>query len=213
MFENSIYQGLGLSEFNIKNMDFYKIKNILKKIIMINVNNIQPVMITKYLKFIEILSTNTNIEPYIRFNHIINTDTCGWVKVTDYEVEDKDKKKLTLSTIFVLRGEQNVNSKDKDGKTITTKKPAVVFVANLPLNVDLTIKPQMQIDGKKVIDLTLTNCNQNDGCKAIGSLNNDSIEKMKKGKILSVITRSFGSAQNIKIDFPLKDFDSEFKKI
>jgi DNA polymerase elongation subunit (family B) len=32
----------------------------------------------------------SNIEPYIRFNHIINTDTCGWVKVTDYELEDKN---------------------------------------------------------------------------------------------------------------------------
>ena len=129
------------------------------------------------------------------------------------EVEDKDKKKLTLSTIFVLRGEQNVNSKDKDGKTLTTKKPAVIFVANLPLNVDLTAKPQLQIDGKKVLDLTFTNCNQNDGCKTMSILSNDTLEKMKKGKTLSVITRSFGSAQNIKIDFPLKDFDSEFKKI
>ncbi len=129
------------------------------------------------------------------------------------EVEDKDKKKLTLSTIFVLRGEQNVNSKDKDGKTLTTKKPAVIFVANLPLNVDLTVKPQLQIDGKKALDLTFTNCNQNDGCKTMSILSNDTLEKMKKGKTLSVITRSFGSAQNIKIDFPLKDFDSEFKKI
>ena len=129
------------------------------------------------------------------------------------EIVDKDKKKLTLSTIFVLKGEQNVNSKDKDGKTITTKKPAVVFVANLPLNVDLTIKPQLQIDGKKAIDLTLTNCNQNDGCKAIGILSNDTLDKMRKGKTVSIITRSYGSPQNIKIDFPLKDFDSEFKKI
>lgn len=129
------------------------------------------------------------------------------------EVEDKDKKKLTLSTIFVLRGEQNVNSKDKDGKTLTTKKPAVIFVANLPLNVDLTAKPQLQIDGKKALDLTFTNCNQNDGCKTMSILSNDTLEKMKKGKTLSIITRSFGSAQNIKIDFPLKDFDSEFKKI
>jgi invasion protein IalB len=106
-----------------------------------------------------------------------------------------------------------VNSKDKDGKTITTKKPAVLFVANLPLNVDLRTKPQLQIDGKKVIDLTFTNCNQKDGCKTIGSLSNDNIEKMKKGKVLSVITRSYDSPQNIKIDFPLKDFDSEFKYI
>jgi invasion protein IalB len=129
------------------------------------------------------------------------------------EAEDKDKKKFTVSTIFVPKGEQNVNSKDKDGKTITNIKPAVIFVANLPLNVDLTINPQLQINGKKVLDLTLTNCNQNDGCKAIGSLSNDILEKMKKGKTLSVLTRSFGSPQNIKIDFPLKDFDSEFKKI
>ncbi len=129
------------------------------------------------------------------------------------EVEDKDKKKFTFSTIFVLKGEENVNSKDKDGKTITTKKPAVIFVANLPLNVDLTAKPQIQIDGKKALDLTFTNCNQNDGCKSMGILRNDTLEKMRKGKTLSVVTRSFGSAQNIKIDFPLKDFDSEFKKI
>ena len=129
------------------------------------------------------------------------------------EVEDKDQKKFTFSTIFVLKGEQNVNSKDKDGKTITTKKPAVLFVANLPLNVDLTAKPQLQIDGKKALDLTFTNCNQNDGCKTMGILSNDTLEKMGKGKTLSVITRSYGSAQNIKIDFPLKDFDSEFKKI
>ena len=140
-----------------------------------------------------------------------NKENCSIV--IKNEVEDKDKKKLTLSTIFVLKGEQNVASKDKDGKTITTKKPAVIFVANLPLNVDLTVKPQLQIDEKKAIDLTFTNCNQNDGCKTMGILSNDILEKMRKGKALSVITRSFGSAQNIKIDFPLKDFDSEFKKI
>ena len=140
-----------------------------------------------------------------------NKENCSIV--IKNEVEDKDKKKLTLSTIFVLRGEENVNSKDKDGKTITTKKPAVLFVANLPLNVDLTVKPQLQIDDKKAIDLNFTNCNQDDGCKTIGILSNDILEKMRKGKTLSVMTRSYGSAQNIKIDFPLKDFDSEFKKI
>jgi invasion protein IalB len=140
-----------------------------------------------------------------------NKETCS-ISIKN-EVEDKDKKKLTLSTIFVLKGEQNVNSKDKDGKTITTIKPAVIFVANLPLNVDLTVKAQLQIDDKKALDLNFTNCNQNDGCKTIGILNNDTLEKMRKGKTLSVITRSHGSAQNIKIDFPLKDFDSEFKKI
>ena len=129
------------------------------------------------------------------------------------EVEDKDKKKITLSTIFVLKSEQMVASKDKDGKSITTKQPALVFVANLPLNVDLTVRPQLQIDGAKVLDLTFTNCNQNDGCKTIAVISKADLEKMKKGKTLSVITRSFGSTQNIKIDFPLKDFDSEFKKI
>ena len=60
---------------------------------------------------------------------------------------------------------------------------------------------------------SFTNCNQNDGCKSMGILSNDNLEKMRKGKTLSVITRSYGSPQNIKIDFPLKDFDSEFKKI
>ena len=140
-----------------------------------------------------------------------NKENCSIV--IKNEVEDKDKKKLTLSTIFVLKGEQNVASKDKDGKTITTKKPAVIFVANLPLNVDLTVKPQLQIDDKKALDLTFTNCNQNDGCKTIAILSNDILEKMRKGKTLSVITRSYGNAQNIKMDFPLKDFDSEFKNI
>ena len=32
----------------------------------------------------------SNIEPYIRFNHIINTDTCGWIKINNYETEDKE---------------------------------------------------------------------------------------------------------------------------
>ena len=188
----------------------------LKKIIYI-----RTLLIKKYALYIYLFLFSFMTSAFSQIN------TTSWIKncVKDAnnkencsiaiknEVEDKDKKKLTLSTVFVLRGEENVNSKDKDGKTITTKKPAVVFVANLPLNVDLTIKPQLQIDGKKVIDLTFAHCNQSDGCKALGSLSNDSIEKMKKGKTLSVITRSFGSVQNIKIDFPLKDFDSEFKKI
>jgi invasion protein IalB len=129
------------------------------------------------------------------------------------EIEDNNKKKITLSTIFVLKGEQNVSSKDKEGKTITSKKPAVIFVANLPLNVDLTARPQLQIDDKKAIDLTFTNCNQNDGCKTIVILSNDILERMRKGKIISIVTRTYASVQNIKIDFPLKNFDSEFKKI
>jgi DNA polymerase elongation subunit (family B) len=32
----------------------------------------------------------SNIEPYIRFNHIINTDTCGWIKVHNYETEERE---------------------------------------------------------------------------------------------------------------------------
>jgi invasion protein IalB len=200
----------------VKEKTLYMFVEFLKKI-----TYVRTLLIKKYALYICLFLFSFMTSAFSQIN------TTAWIKncikdannkencsiAIKNEVEDKDKKKLTLSTVFVLRGEENVNSKDKDGKTITTKKPAVVFVANLPLNVDLTIKPQLQIDGKKVIDLTLTNCNQNEGCKAIGSLSNESIEKMKKGKILSVITRSFGSPQNIKIDFPLKDFDSEFKKI
>jgi invasion protein IalB len=185
------------------------------------ITNVRILLIKKYAFYICLFLFSFMTSAFSQIN------TTSWIKncikdannkencsiAIKNEVEDKDKKKLTLSTIFVLKGEENVNSKDKDGKTITTKKPAVLFVANLPLNVDLTAKPQLQIDGKKALDLIFTNCNENDGCKTIGSLSNDNIEKMKKGKILSVITRSYGSPQNIKIDFPLKDFDSEFKKI
>ena len=32
----------------------------------------------------------SNIEPYIRFNHIINTDTCGWIKIHNYETEERE---------------------------------------------------------------------------------------------------------------------------
>ena len=185
------------------------------------IKNIRLLLIKKYALYVCLFLFSFMTSTFSKIN------TTSWIKncvkdtnnkencsiVIKNEVEDKDKKKLTLSTIFVLKGQQNVNSKDKDGKTITTKKPAVIFVANLPLNVDLTAKPQLQIDGKKALDLTFTNCNQNDGCKTISILSNDILEKMRKGKTLSVITRSYGSAQNIKIDFPLKDFDSEFKKI
>jgi invasion protein IalB len=186
-----------------------------------NQTQINPLFIKKYALYICLFLFSFMTSTFSQINteswkkncvkDANNKESCS-VAIKN-EVEDKDKKKLTLSTIFVLRGEQNVSSKDKDGKTLTTKKPAVIFVANLPLNVDLTAKPQLQIDGKKALDLTFTNCNQNDGCKTMSILSNDTLEKMKKGKTLSVITRSFGSAQNIKIDFPLKDFDSEFKKI
>jgi len=219
MFKSSIYKlnkHMLIDKNFVKEKTLYMFVEFLKKI-----TYIRTLLIKKYALYIYLFLFSFMTSAFSQIN------TTAWIKncikdannkencsiAIKNEVEDKDKKKLTLSTVFVLKGEENVNSKDKDGKTITTKKPAVLFVANLPLNVDLTIKPQLQIDGKKVIDLILTNCNQNDGCKALGSLSNDSIEKMKKGKILSVITRSFGSLQNIKIDFPLKDFDSEFKKI
>jgi invasion protein IalB len=185
------------------------------------ITNIRTLLIKKYALYIYLFLFSFMTSAFSQIN------TASWIKncVKDAnnkencsiaiknEVEDKDKKKLTFSTVFVLRGEENVNSKDKDGKTIVAKKPAVLFVANLPLNVDLTIKSQLRIDGKKALDLTFTNCNQKDGCKTIGTLSNDILEKMRKGKTLSVMTRSYGSPQNIKIDFPLKDFDSEFKKI
>jgi len=186
------------------------------------IKNIRLLLIKKYALYVCLFLFSFMTSTFSKIN------TTSWIKncvkdtnnkencsiVIKNEVEDKDKKKLTLSTIFVLKGQQNVNSKDKDGKTITTKKPAVIFVANLPLNVDLTAKPQLQIDGKKALDLTFTNCNQNDGCKTMAILSNDILEKMRKGKTLSVITRSSGGgAQDIKIVFPLKDFDSEFKKI
>ena len=121
MFENSIYQGLGLSEFNIKNMDFYKIKNILKKIIMINVNNIQPVMITKYLKFIEILSTNTNIEPYIK--------------------EDITKLKNLFSSLNVMNNNFEIPLTPLQQNPLQPKPPPVPLQSK-----GLIITPQLQAE-------------------------------------------------------------------
>ena len=124
-----------------------------------------------------------------------------------HEVEDKNKKKSTLATAFVVKTQ--ATSKDKKD----TKTPVTALVINLPLNVDLTVKPQVQIDGKKLLDLSFTNCNQNDGCKTLSLISDANIEQIKKSKTLSVITRASGSASNIKIDFPLKDFGKEFKNL
>ena len=122
------------------------------------------------------------------------------------ELEDKNKKKSTLASAFVLKAEE---ANKKKG----TKKQVTALVINLPLNVDLTVKPQVQIDGKKLLDLSFTNCNQNDGCKTLSLISDANIEQIKKSKTLSVITRASGSASNIKIDFPLKDFGKEFKNL
>lgn len=131
------------------------------------------------------------------------------------QVEDKDKKLINFATAFVLKSEEIIKSKDKDkdAKEAITKKPVILFVINLPLNVDLTAKPQVQIDNKKAFDINFTNCNQNDGCKSMGVISNENFEKLKKSKTFSVITRVYGTNSNIKIDFPLKDFESEFKKL
>jgi invasion protein IalB len=140
-----------------------------------------------------------------------NKESCA-ISVTN-QIEDKDKKKVTLATAFVLKGEESVKSKDKEAKEVIIKKSAIILVINLPLNVDLGFKPQVQLDGKKAFDINYTNCNQKDGCKTTAIISSENFEKIKKAKILSAVTRAYGTTNNIKIDFSLKDFESEFKKL
>ena len=93
--------------------------------------------------------------------------TC--IAVTISEVKNKDKMQ-TLATAYFQIGSASqkkmnlVNEEDQTYKLSEESKNIPVLFIKLPLNVDLSKKPAIIIDNKKLGNLNFSHCNQNDGC-------------------------------------------------
>jgi len=142
--------------------------------------------------------------------------TC--IAVIINEIKNKDKMQ-TLATAYFQIGLASqkkmnlVNEEDQTYKLSEESKNIPVLFIKLPLNVDLSKKPAIIIDNKKLGNLNFSHCNQNDGCVTNLVVNNDVIDLFKKGKTMSVITGIYGNAKNVKIEFPLKNFTKSYTKL
>tara|TARA_Y100000389_G_C17354918_1_gene460522 strand:+ start:436 stop:996 length:561 start_codon:yes stop_codon:yes gene_type:complete len=134
------------------------------------------------------------------------------------EVKKNDKIQ-TIATAYVRIGsttQKKMNLIDKDDQTYKLSeesKNISVLSVKLPLNVDLRKKPAIVIDNKKIGDLSFTHCNQKEGCVTNIVVNNNIINLLRKGKTMSVIPGIYGSNQNIKIEFSLKNFTKSYLKL
>ena len=135
------------------------------------------------------------------------------------EIKNKDNKLQTLATAYIQIAsskEKKMNLVNKDDQTYKLSeenKDVPILFVKLPLNADLKKSPAVLIDGKKLGDLTFTHCNQIDGCITNASINNDVVELFKKGKSMSVVMGIYGRAQNMKIEFPLKNFSKSYAQL
>ena len=145
-------------------------------------------------------------------------DKKACIAVIINEIKNKDKMQ-TLATAYFQIGLTSqkkmnlVNEEDQTYKLSEESKNIPVLFIKLPLNVDLSKKPAIAIDNKKLGNLNFSHCNQNDGCVTNLVVNNDVIDLFKKGKTMSVITGIYGNNKNIKIEFTLKNFTKSYTKL
>jgi len=135
------------------------------------------------------------------------------------EIKLENKNDQTLATAYIQIGSSKqkkmnlINEDDQTYKLSEENKNIPVLFVKLPFNVDLTKKPAIVIDGKKLGDLHFTHCNQVDGCVTNVAVNDNVIELFKKGKTMSVVAGIYGNANNMRIRFPLKNFTKSYEKL
>ena len=182
--------------------------------------------ITKQLNFFLLLLFlflfNTNSFSEINSNswsEQCNEDKSSCSIAIKYEVKLKDKKQQTLATAYIQIAstkERKMNLVDKEDQTYKLSeenKNVPLLLVNLPLNTDLRKKPLLQVDGKNLGNLNYLYCNSSLGCKSSVVINNEVIDLLKKGKIMTVFVGIVGSNQNLIIKFPLKGFSKAYSKL
>jgi len=154
------------------------------------------------------------------WNNSCNEDKSTCIIAISNEIKSKDNNKMqTLATAYIQIGSSKqkkmdlINEKDQTYKLSEEKTNVPVLFVKLPFNVDLRKKPAFVIDDKKIGDLNFTHCNQNVGCVTNVIISNDVIDYFRNGKTMTVITGVYGSNQNMKIEFPLKNFTKSYKKL
>lgn len=144
--------------------------------------------------------------------------TCIIVIKSEIQTNNSDKMQR-IATAYIQMGSTKqkkmslINEESQTYKLSEENKNVPVLFVNLPLNVDLRFKPLIIIDGKNIGKLNFTNCNQVDGCKTNTAIKIDTIDLFKKGKTVSVVMGVYGRKNNMKIDFPLKNFTKSYAKL
>lgn len=133
---------------------------------------------------------------------------------------DKDNKKQNIISYIqvgtsVQKQMSLINEADKTYKMDSVEKKNSIFYINLPLNMDLRVRPLLQIDEKNIVELSFLTCTQTIGCKAAFNLSKNYIKFFKAGKKMNIISKVFGSKNDKKIifTFPLKGFSKSYKKL
>ena len=114
---------------------------------------------------------------------------------------DSDGKQGVAATIQIEKGVT------EEGVKVTVIKTWV------PLNVNLTKYAQIYIDEKFALKLIYRHCNSAQGCKATLLLNEELINKFKKGKNVNLIFYGYGTKDPYRINFPLKNFTKAYKEL
>ena len=125
----------------------------------------------------------------------------------------------TMGTAYIEIGigtQKKMNLVDANSQTYKVKeqktKIPVLFI-ELPLGLDLKVKPIVAADGKNILKLDFSHCTDKAGCVARAVLNQNIIEMLKNGKSISVFIKPYGMQKTMELNFPLKGFTKTYKKL
>ena len=172
-----------------------------------------------YLTTYSLSETNTKTWSSKAWSAQCSEDKSTCIAVIKNVIKNKNNKNQTLATAYIqiLSSKEKkmdlINEADQTYKLSEKNKSVPALFVKLPLSVDLRKKPALVIDNKKLSDLNFTHCNQKDGCITNVLVNDEVIDFFKKGKTMTVIIGIYGSNQNMKIEFPLKNFSRSYAQL
>ena len=137
---------------------------------------------------------------------------------TQIAVPDSDKKQVLATAIIQLgtTTERKMDLVEGEEKTYKLKEenvPVPILTIKLPLNIDLTKKPLIQIDKKNVLNIPFTYCNPTEGCVTQMVINDEVIKLFKSGKELTLVMGVFRSKDNLTVTLPLKGFSKAYDSL
>ena len=148
-----------------------------------------------------------------------NEDKTACLTMIKSEIKNKDNKMQTVATAYIQIGSSKkkkmdlINEDDQTYKLSEKNTDVPVLFVKLPFNADLRKKPSITIDGKKIGNLNFTHCTPTQGCVTNSAILNNTIDLFKKGKTMAVFMSIYGSANIMKIEFPLKNFSKSYTQI
>tara|TARA_B100001094_G_scaffold304253_1_gene333047 strand:- start:719 stop:1330 length:612 start_codon:yes stop_codon:yes gene_type:complete len=149
-----------------------------------------------------------------------NPENCLIAVKSDMKSED-NKSSRTIAYAYIELGSKIqkemslIDAQEKTFKLGEKRTDVPVLFIDLPLNLDLRIKPILLVDDKQILELEYITCHNKVGCKSIGLLNAKQVQLFKKGKTIDVFVIPYGNISNkgFKIKFPLKGFTKSYNKL